>query len=116
MTEWYRCHDWTADDGIPRFTIYRYRVLKETRCGVWLGVGGRKRFVLNDARKRFAYPTVSEAWESLHARRRRELSILTHRVEYVRKVLDDMKAGMPKECDSYSYPYWNDHEHSMQGR
>lgn len=45
--------------------LLRYRVVKVTPCGVWLvGELLDKHFVLNGARKRFAYPTKELAEES----------------------------------------------------
>lgn len=53
-----------------------FPVLRHTPKGVWLDTFIGKRFVLRDARKRFACPTPEEALESLKARNRRRCTIL----------------------------------------
>lgn len=85
---WYRAEVWQyADYGLdewgaitrsvptPRVEIREYRVLKETPKGLWLEPCGarRKRFVLTDARKRFAAPTRIGAVNDLVARKKAQL-------------------------------------------
>ena len=58
-----------------------YRVLKLTPKGAWLNMGyPEKRFVLKDANKRFACPTVEEAKASYIARKRKQIRIYTARI------------------------------------
>lgn len=66
-----------------------YTVTKVTPKGVWLtwGFGGSNRFVLVDARKRFAHPTKEEALESLMARKTSQIRILEKQLEYARTAL-----------------------------
>lgn len=103
---WYRFEDVQTEDGRPRFHLMAFTVIKTTPRGVWLGYGSRKRFVLNDARKRYAYPTQSEAWESMVARRSRERAILRARSEYVANALEEMKKGVPHDVPVYPQGYW----------
>jgi hypothetical protein len=60
--------------------VYGYRVAKTTRCGCWVVKHGLKqRFVLDGARKRFAYPTVDEALVSFIARKKAQVRILSNK-------------------------------------
>lgn len=78
---WYRYEDSLISAGVdecdnplgpPRVHVYLYEypVIKYTPKGAWISVGVEKKFVLRDARKRFACPTVEEARESFIARKR----------------------------------------------
>jgi len=58
-----------------------YPVLKVTPKGVQLSVYGKRRFVRNDARKRFACPTKEEAIESFKARKAAQKRIYTARIK-----------------------------------
>ena len=72
-------------------SVRTYPVVRETPRGVWLesaGDYGQDRFVLRDARKRFACPTLNEALESFRARKERQLKILTAQIRHVRKCLE----------------------------
>lgn len=71
-----------------------YPVLRHTPQGVWLEVpdgwqayGTRVRFVLREARKRFACPTKEEAVESLLARQRRRAGILASQLADVQSTI-----------------------------
>lgn len=101
MTEYYRFEDSPVDGGGVGIHMLTFPVIKETPRGVWIGYGCRRRFVLHEARKRYAYPTVAEAWESLVARRKRESSILKARAAYVSSALDVMAEGMPRDVPVY---------------
>lgn len=94
---WYRARYTTSEQRYrtPRIDIYytEYHVLKHTPCGVWLDDYGRKRFVLRDARKRWACPTREEARESMEARMRRRETILTAQLASVKKGLAALKDG-----------------------
>jgi len=83
---WYRYNDmvyaeideWGEAYGRGRIEVnlYEYKVIKKTPKGVWLDNYGFKKFVLKDARKRFACPTKQEALESFIARKKKQLKIL----------------------------------------
>ena len=84
----------------PRVSIFyeSFPVIRRTPKGVWLqlpGYYGDKRFVLRDARKRFACPTKEEALESLHARTKRRVLILGAQLKKA-QILDDVLAGRAK--------------------
>lgn len=57
----------------PDYWLEKYPVTKRTPCGVWVDVWSVPKFCLNDARKRFAYPTVELAFESYVIRREKQL-------------------------------------------
>ena len=64
----------------PQIVWSKFGVLKETPKGVWIicwTAKGSKKFILNGAKKRFAYPTKTEAKENFIARKKRYISILT---------------------------------------
>ena len=57
-----------------------YPVVKSTLKGVWIDVWGKKKFILNDARKQWASPSPEKALESYQARKRRQIGILEHQL------------------------------------
>jgi hypothetical protein len=91
---WYRYENrtvstgWDSDYEVStgsrvEVSLWKFRVLKHTPKGVWLQryvVYGDKRFVLRDARKRFACPTIEEALASFIARKDRQIRIHTARL------------------------------------
>lgn len=94
---WYR-YDGTTYASLDEFddvcegrtviTLDKIPVLKHTPKGVWLEMSfDEKRFVLRDARKRYACPTKREALESLVARKRRQISILETQTRRAKLVL-----------------------------
>jgi hypothetical protein len=99
MIVWYRVQDGryapASDEwghpvgrGCAFVHVLEFPVLRETEKGVWLDAHGGRRFVLRDARKRFACPTPAEAWESWRARKRKQLRILESQVSHVCEVLE----------------------------
>lgn len=69
--------------------LERYPIVRRTPKGAWielapgydhLNIKPELKFVLNDARKRFAHETLDGAKESFLARKRRQLSILHNRI------------------------------------
>ncbi len=62
-------------DGYKYACCDSYSVVKRTLKGVWisLGWGSKDKFILNGARKRWAYPTKEEALESFRIRKRRQI-------------------------------------------
>ena len=77
----------------PLVTIHMaaYRVLKLTPKGAQVeDDDGRVRFVLRDARKRWACPTREEAAQSLKARQQRRKVILTGQMRKTQAILDHL--------------------------
>jgi len=83
---------------IPYLFCTRYKILKETKCGVWIETGkfdwNRKKFVKLKhsngvkVRKRFAQPTEKEALKSFIMRKRRQIGILEAQLEQATLALD----------------------------
>lgn len=71
LDEFERCSGHTI-----RLSCFRLAVTKRTPKGVWVDDCGQRRFVLNDAKRRFAHPTKREALESFLARKKRHQEIL----------------------------------------
>jgi hypothetical protein len=96
---WYRYEDVRHadvneyDDIGPTYVklyLRKYKVSKVTPKGVWLSyffVGGLCRFVLLDARKRFAHRTREDALESFIARKAKQIRILEKQLEHVRSAV-----------------------------
>lgn len=61
--------------------IIELEVLRHTPKGVWLRYGFGKKFVLRDARKRFACPTPKEAHESFFARQQAHIAHLQAKID-----------------------------------
>ncbi|HTS04767.1 MAG TPA: hypothetical protein VMP68_04225 [Candidatus Eisenbacteria bacterium] len=91
---WYRYEAkrngfWDNDNDHFEFTgmrlvMFEYSVAKTTPKGVWLQESiNHKRFVLRDARKRYACPTKKEALESFLARKQKHLRIERQRVQEI---------------------------------
>jgi hypothetical protein len=103
---WYRIEDFRtagpADEyGEPTYTsapeirLHEYVVRQVTPKGVRICWklnnyvdGGHYRFVLLNARKRFACPTIKEALESFLARKKRQCGILQNQLQHVNDVMD----------------------------
>ena len=62
-------------EGYEYADIEAFRIVKRTECGVWihLGYGVKDKFILNGARKRYAYPTKADALESYRIRKLRQI-------------------------------------------
>lgn len=95
---WYRVEDGRYAPPLDEFErsigegeafvrMAEYEVLKETPCGVWIGYGGGRKFVLQGARKQFAWPTKEEAIESFHARKRAQVRILSSLLRQAERML-----------------------------
>jgi len=103
---WYRCEyrviaDYDYDPEMEEFEkqlrlIYnRYRVISHTSCGVQLDIDYKKtRFVLKDAKKKYACSTKEEALISFVARKKRQLAILISQTAHVRAAI---KLGLKEQ-------------------
>ena len=84
---WHRYVDFVSEFGAGIRHI-EFIVEKTTPKGLWLVPVtelGKRRFILTNARKKFAHPTESEAIESFIARKSRKIDILRARVEHTQK-------------------------------
>jgi hypothetical protein len=92
-TKWYRYQDSLGGDDWGTHVsvhLFEYTVVKETPKGVWLALfefSSLKRFVLLDARKKFACPTKEEAMESFLARKRKQVKILSNQLRHVKEAI-----------------------------
>ena len=75
--------------------LAKYPILARTAKGAWIARGCRRRFVLSDARKRFAHPTRDEAWTSFCRRKERHRQILSGQLERVERICELMTKGRP---------------------
>lgn len=107
---WYRVEDRLSSGGsldvhgeyVPggsyvTVQVVKFPVIKNTPEGAWLRVGGERRFVLREARKRFAAPTVELALESFIARKTRQVGILEAQARNARRAIEIAKHGRRTE-------------------
>lgn len=85
--------EWERNIGEGGVTIHlrKFKVIKHTPKGVWLILYNDQevqRFVLRDAHKRYACPTLEEAQVSFLARKRRQLTIYEARAKGIRKTIE----------------------------
>ena len=83
---YYRYHNYGTS-----VACYQYPVIKETLKGVWLDVYGVKKFVLTDARKRWACPTQEEALFGFIKRKEKQALILRGQLEAVEAILKKVR-------------------------
>lgn len=99
---YYRLHNALVSSGVDEFDnslgpgyvhvyVYKFDVLKITPKGVWINDYGRRRFVLNSARKKYACPTFEEAKESFRARKQRQLRILRGQITHIESALQKIE-------------------------
>jgi hypothetical protein len=86
VTYYYRFVEHYFDTRIALIKL-TFTVIKKTPHGVVLDEYGKRRFVLDNARKKYASPTEEEALASFHARKRRQIAILTHRLKGAKAAL-----------------------------
>jgi len=65
----------------------KYKIVKRTPCGVWIEeCTGFRRFINQNARKQWSYPTHKEALQGFVARKKRQLQILSVQIECAEKL------------------------------
>lgn len=89
MTFWYRYDVNLYCAETPEIVLSRIEVIRTTPKGVWLASHDKleERFVRNNARKRYAYPTVEEAKQSFIMRKRRQVVILAFQLKAIENAL-----------------------------
>lgn len=100
---WFRYSD--RYDHEPTIFCNKYMVVAHTPKGVWLSYIGddrKDKFVLNDSRKKWAAPTIEEAWTGFLARKRKQQRILQSQLDNVSNLLSQIPAG-PPDPDEGSY-------------
>lgn len=68
----------------PHVFLSEFEATKETRCGWRLSNG---KFILKASKKKWAYPTIPEAKQSLIFRKRKHIEILSYRLAHAKAVL-----------------------------
>ena len=82
---WSAAVNWCdGDKGSCFYHCAAYPVIKTTRAGVFIDDHGKKRFILNDAKKKWAAPTKQEAWINYKARSRWALSHAMNNLEKIK--------------------------------
>lgn len=84
----------------------QHRVIRRTKCGTWIDVWGKQKFVMDGTRKRFAYPTEPEAKTSFLARKRRQLVLLRSQIEDVEASVLALKEGRINDHGSSRYVHY----------
>ena len=76
-----------ADRPDPVVTLFiePWTIQKQTPKGVWVERYGERHLCLHDARKKWAYPTKAEAWESFRIR-------TNWRIKHCRRALENALA------------------------
>jgi hypothetical protein len=80
--------------GPGRLDVYlqKLRIIRRTPKGVWVDRTSHRfhgpRFILTDARKRFACPTIEEAKESFIARKKRHIRIMKRLISEAERALE----------------------------
>lgn len=95
---WYRYANYPdGPDNTTVIYLQEWPVVKHTPKGVWLGIYGQKKFVLNDARKRYAYPTIELAKKSFIARKQHQIARLRSQLKHAEMALKLMQEGKLRE-------------------
>jgi hypothetical protein len=96
--DWYRYVNYPdGPDNTTAIYLDEWRVDKHTPKGVWISRYGMKKFVLNDARKRYAYPTIELAKKSFIARKQHQIARLRSQLEQAETALKLMQEGKLRE-------------------
>lgn len=90
-TYWYRLEDYREARGltgsVARLRMARFKVERETPCGVVIRGYGRDRFVNLSWNKKYAAPTEAEARKDFVARKKRQIEINEARAQAAREAL-----------------------------
>jgi hypothetical protein len=69
----YRFSDLATENLDVLIFEHQFELIKETKCGYWIGDSLGKHWVSKTSKKRFAYPTRKEAIESFIARKKQQI-------------------------------------------
>lgn len=97
----YRIEPGYYDEYSSKVTLFcrEYIILRNTPQGYWISRYGKDKWVSNNARKRFAYPTREEAMVNFQKRKERYLKILNRQVASTIRILSDIKENKIKVID-----------------
>jgi len=82
-------YDSTLTDGGQYVYCNEYRIDRETPKGYW--IENETKWVSSNGKRRWAYPTIEEAWESFVARKTRQVMILQRQLSYAEDLLSMTK-------------------------
>lgn len=81
--------------------LHTFDVARRTPCGAWIYTTGvDKRFVNLQAKKQFASETPERALDAFHARKRRQVCILRHRLKEAEAALQLTTNGQRAYLDN----------------
>jgi hypothetical protein len=89
----YRYEDQPDGSGGAQVYLLEFKITKRTAKGAWIDVYGKRRFVLNEGRKRYGYPTEKEAVASFIARKNMQLKYLARGISQAEDALRQARAG-----------------------
>lgn len=88
--------DAEVEDEVGSVDIWvnEYKVVKKTKMGKWILISffpwpkGKRRFVLDSGKKRFAHETKEDAYKAFMFRKEHQLAILKSQIQSVEHILD----------------------------
>lgn len=91
-----------------RIELETWREVKKTPKGAWIErTYGVRKFVLDHGRKRYAWPTKEEAWESFLARKRKQAQILRRQLVAAERAIEMPMPPGPADSSRFSFePTW----------
>lgn len=75
------------DSRMTCIYLHEFDVTKETKCGGWIDVFDKRKFVNNTCTKQYAYLTVEEAKVGFIHRKKSQIRILTAQLEDAKRAL-----------------------------
>jgi len=94
----------TSTNGRLKLVMREYPVKRETPCGVWIDLKyGDEKFILNEARKKWACPTQEDALESFKARKYRQIKILAKQLSRAKQAYAQSLSEEPVEVEKEFY-------------
>lgn len=113
-------------DTYHAISLEIFNVIRETPCGYWIAPDWAndddlknefKKWVSKTSRKRYAYPTMEEAWKSYKLRKRRHTEVLEDQLEAARVRLNVAEHTIGSEApDEYTLarlPYFGNSRKSL---
>lgn len=89
----YRYVDSRASENGFYIYLMEFEVKRETKHCYVIEAGGKDKFVLMGAGKRFAYPTIAQARQSFERRKQMQLGYLAAEHDRVKAICNAIRAG-----------------------
>jgi hypothetical protein len=77
--------------------LYWYKIIKRTPRGAWIQVGFDKKFILLNARRKWAHETKADALESFRHRKLNQIAILKHQLFVAKEALKSAKKSLTRK-------------------